>query len=81
MLLTMADQMGVRPAAIALAWLIRKPWVSSVIFGARSLEQLEANLRALSVVLSDDQMQRLDQISAPEWGYPYDFIRNTQSRW
>lgn len=69
------------PSAVALAWLLRKPEVSSVIFGARSVEQLEANVRASDVVLSDAQVTRLDEASAFEHGYPYDFMRGIQGRW
>jgi aryl-alcohol dehydrogenase-like predicted oxidoreductase len=69
------------PSSVALAWLLRKPEVSSVIFGARSVEQLEANVRASDVVLSDAQVTRLDEASAFEHGYPYDFMRGIQGRW
>lgn len=69
------------PSAVALAWLLRKPEVSSVIFGARSVEQLEANVRASDVALSDAQVTRLDEASAFEHGYPYDFMRGIQGRW
>lgn len=69
------------PAAVSLAWLLRKPCVSSVIFGARNLEQLDDNLRAAELELSDADVQRLDEASAFELGYPYSFIQNVQGRW
>src|SRR5262245_30546577 len=62
------------PAAIALAWVLRKPMVSSVIVGARSVEQLDENLKAADVELGDEDMERLDQASAFELGYPYNLI-------
>jgi aryl-alcohol dehydrogenase-like predicted oxidoreductase len=68
-------------AAVALAWLLAKPTVTSVIFGARSLEQLDANLKAADVKLSADAMQKLDDASAFDLGYPYQFIANIQKRW
>jgi aryl-alcohol dehydrogenase-like predicted oxidoreductase len=66
---------------VALAWVAQKPGVSSVIFGARTLAQLEDNLGAADLVLTDAQMKRLDDASAFEVGYPYDFIQSAQGRW
>jgi aryl-alcohol dehydrogenase-like predicted oxidoreductase len=62
------------PAQVALAWLLNKPTVTSVIFGARTVAQLDDNLAAAEVALSAEQVARLDQVSAFELGYPYDFI-------
>ena len=62
------------PAAVALAWLLAKPEVSSVIVGARTAQQLQENLRALEVKLSADDLKSLDEASRPAWGYPYNFI-------
>ena len=68
-------------SAVALAWLLAKPTVSSVIFGARSLEQLDDNLRAAELRLGPDEVQKLDAASAFDPGYPYKFISNIQKRW
>lgn len=68
-------------AQIALAWLIAKPVVSSVIFGARTNEQLHDNLRAATIELSADQERALDEASAFDLGYPYDFMQRVQGRW
>jgi aryl-alcohol dehydrogenase-like predicted oxidoreductase len=76
-----ADEKRTSPAAIALAWLLAKPTVTSVIFGARSIEQLDDNLKAADVRLSGDQVQKLDDASAFEVGYPYKFIASIQKRW
>lgn len=67
--------------AVALRWAIQRPAVTSVIFGARSLEQLDDNMKAAELRLSDDEMKRLDDASAYELGYPYAFMANVQSRW
>ena len=67
--------------AVALAWLIHKPQVTSVIFGARSIEQLEDNLKAAELKLSAEDLKRLDDASAFELGYPYEFITRIQPRW
>ncbi len=61
-------------AAVSLAWLLSKPFVTTIIVGARKLAQLEDNLKAAALKLSADEMKRLDEVSTPAWGYPYDFI-------
>ena len=69
------------PASVSLAWLLKQPQVTSCIFGARSLEQLEENVKATEVVLSDEQVARLTEASSFELGYPYSFMKNIQSSW
>lgn len=76
-----ATDTGSTVAQVALAWLLRKPTVTSVIFGARSVAQLDDNLKAAAVTLTEAQMETLDAASALDLGYPYDFIRRIQSRW
>lgn len=61
---------GVTPAAIALAWLLHKPGVTSVILGVRTMEQLRQNLAAAEVKLSAEEMARLDAVSATPVPYP-----------
>jgi aryl-alcohol dehydrogenase-like predicted oxidoreductase len=74
-------ELDATPAQLALAWLLRKPAVSSVIFGARSVAQLEDNLAAARLRISDEWMKRLDEASQFPLGYPYDFMQNIQGRW
>ena len=76
-----AAETGATPAAVSLAWLLAKPGVTSVIFGARSVAQLEANLPAAELTLSPAQLEALDVASAVAPGYPYDFIARIQGRW
>ncbi|HTM21185.1 MAG TPA: aldo/keto reductase [Kofleriaceae bacterium] len=76
-----AAELGASPAQVALAWLLTRPQVTSVIFGARTVDQVDDNLKAVDVALAAEQVQRLDEASKFELGYPYDFIRNTQNRW
>jgi aryl-alcohol dehydrogenase-like predicted oxidoreductase len=76
-----ADEIGATASQVALAWLLRKPTVSSVIFGARSLAQLAENVAAAALELPHSAMQRLDEASAIELGYPYDFMARVQGRW
>ena len=66
---------------MALAWLLRRPAVTSVIFGARSLEQLEDNLGAAELELPDAALDRLTEASDFPLGYPYDFMKRVQGRW
>jgi aryl-alcohol dehydrogenase-like predicted oxidoreductase len=79
--LEVARELGATPAQVSLAWLLRKPTVTSVIFGARSVEQLDDNLAAASLALTDAHMAALDEASGFELGYPYQFMSNVQKRW
>jgi aryl-alcohol dehydrogenase-like predicted oxidoreductase len=54
--------LGAAPAAVAVAWLLRNPTVSTTIVGAMTTEELRADLAALSVDLDDETATRLDQI-------------------
>ena len=65
-----AEAKGVSVAQIALAWLLAKPFVSSVIIGAKSAAQLADNIAATSVTLSADEMAELDKVSALPPEYP-----------
>ncbi len=70
-----AAEMGEPPSVVALAFLLQKPWVTSVVIGARRPAQLEENLRAASLRLPRSVIDELDRVSTPtSWGYPYDFI-------
>ncbi len=55
-------ELGEQPADVALAWLLRQPAVTAPIIGPRTVEQLNASLRALEMNLSDDALARLDAI-------------------
>jgi aryl-alcohol dehydrogenase-like predicted oxidoreductase len=67
-----AEARGVSMAQVALAWLVDRPAVTSVILGARTLEQLDDNLGAAQLHLSAEETARLDQASTPIVDdYPY----------
>jgi aryl-alcohol dehydrogenase-like predicted oxidoreductase len=66
-----ANGRGVPAAQVSLAWLLGRPAVASVIIGARTDEQLAANLGAADLVLSDDERGRLDDVSAQPLRYPH----------
>ncbi|GAB2674723.1 aldo/keto reductase [Saccharopolyspora gloriosae] len=62
---------GVSAAQISLAYLLRKPGVTSLVVGARKDEQLRDNLAAAEVQLSDEEFEQLEKISAPWLIYPH----------
>lgn len=67
-----AEGRGDTMAQVALAWVMQRPMVSSVILGARTLEQLEDNLGAADVQLSAEEIATLDAASDPGVGdWPY----------
>ncbi|SEM23872.1 Predicted oxidoreductase [Stigmatella aurantiaca] len=76
-----AAELKATPSQVSLAWLLRKRAVTSVIFGARNLAQLEDNLKAAELKLDDAQQKRLDDASALELGYPYEFMNRVMGRW
>jgi len=80
-LVAVAREIDRAPSQVALAWLLARPVVSSVIFGARTVAQLDENLGAGDLELSAEALARLDTASAPELGYPYDFIKNIDGAW
>jgi aryl-alcohol dehydrogenase-like predicted oxidoreductase len=67
-----ADARGVSMAEVALAWVTDRPGVTSTILGARTVEQLQANLRSEDLRLDHDERRRLDEVSeVPVGDYPY----------
>ncbi|HLH47380.1 MAG TPA: aldo/keto reductase, partial [Acidimicrobiales bacterium] len=67
-----AEARGASMAQVALAWVAARPAVSSVILGARTLEQLEDNLAAADLRLEPAEIDRLDAVSeVPVGDYPY----------
>jgi len=65
-----AQAHGVSPARIALAWLLSKPVVTTVIMGAKRVGQLQDNLAAIDLKLSEEELQALDAVSALPPEYP-----------
>lgn len=66
-----AKETGKTVPQIALNWLLRKPTVSTIIVGARDEEQLKQNIAAEGWRLTDEQISKLDEASAPVVPYPY----------
>jgi aryl-alcohol dehydrogenase-like predicted oxidoreductase len=72
----MAKAHGCSAARISLAWLLAKPVVTSVIIGAKRLDQLQDNLAAVELKLTHDELRQLDEVSAlapeyPGWMLPF----------
>jgi aryl-alcohol dehydrogenase-like predicted oxidoreductase len=69
-LVEIAEGHNVSAAQVALAWLLRRPGISSLVIGARTDEQLADNLRAAELVLSGEEVSRLEEVSRPSLPYP-----------
>jgi diketogulonate reductase-like aldo/keto reductase len=65
-----SEATGTSVARVALAWLLTRPFVTSIILGAKKMEQLVDNLSAAELRLSDDQVKVLDDASALPQEYP-----------
>ena len=70
-LVEVAESRGVSAAQVALAWLLARPGVTSVIVGARTDEQLADNLAAADLELTPDEHARLEAVSRPPLIYPF----------
>src|SRR3954447_26923289 len=70
-LVEIGEAHGVSAAQVALAWLLGRPAVTSLVIGARTDEQLADNLAAARLELSAEERARLDAVSAPPLLYPY----------
>jgi len=67
---------GCSPARLSIAWLLAKPVVTSVIIGAKRLDQLQDNLAAAELILTQDELRQLDEVSVlppeyPGWVLPF----------
>jgi aryl-alcohol dehydrogenase-like predicted oxidoreductase len=72
------------PARISLAWLLTKPVVTSVIIGAKRIDQLQDNIAAMDLKLSEEEIRVLDEVSAlppeyPGWMLPFQNANRLQS--
>ena len=69
-LIPMAKARNVSPATVSLAYVLSKPFVTSVIIGAKRIEQLHGNLAASDLKLTEDELKQLDRVSALPPEYP-----------
>jgi len=58
----LCKEIGEEPADVALAWVLENPVVTSPIIGPRTMEQLEENVRATEIELTEDILKRLNEI-------------------
>lgn len=77
---TVAEERSVAPATVAVAWLLARREVTSVILGARDEKQLAPNLAAADLSLTPAELARLDEVSKIDLGYPYAFIEAFSKR-
>ena len=73
-LVAVAKELGRTPAEVALAWVLARPGVASPIIGARTMEQLEQNVKALEVTIPPELNAKLDEASAIEPTFPQSFL-------
>ena len=70
-LVEVGEAHGVSAARVSLAWLLGRPGITSLIVGATKLSQLEDNLAAVDLELSDEEVARIEEVSRPVLHYPY----------
>nr|WP_254658043.1 aldo/keto reductase [Pleurocapsa sp. PCC 7327] len=73
---SIANELGRSPAQVALNWLRQQPGDIIPIIGSRKVSQIQDNLACLDFQLSPEQMQRLDEVSEIELGFPHDFLKS-----
>lgn len=71
---SIADDLNRSVAQIALRWLMQRPGVTTPIIGASKRHHLIDNLGAADFELNEEQMEKLNQVSQPQYPYPYGFI-------
>src|SRR4051812_46381698 len=67
---------GCSPARLSLAWFLAKPVVTPVIIGAKRLDQLQDNLAAVEITLTQDELRQLDEASALSPEHPGWMLRS-----
>jgi aryl-alcohol dehydrogenase-like predicted oxidoreductase len=70
-----ARELNTSPAAVAVAWVQRRPGVTSTIIGARHLAQLDANLESLDIALGENHSAALDALSTPALNFPAGMLK------
>lgn len=82
-LIEIAGDRDASPAQVALAWLLTRPGVASLVIGGRTIDHIRENLEAVHLMLSEEEITRLNWVSEPPLLYPYwhqlKFARDTFS--
>ena len=71
-----SDELGASMAAVALAWVRQQREVTSTIIGARTVQQLDANLASLELTIPDEHLAALDEATTPQLDFPADLLQN-----
>ncbi|MEC4815463.1 MAG: aldo/keto reductase [Scytonema sp. PMC 1069.18] len=74
------DEIGHSPSQVALAWIRAQNGIIIPIIGARKESQIKDNLACVDVTLSSEHLQRLNEVSKIELGFPHDFLQNDTIR-
>ncbi|MBN1380753.1 MAG: aldo/keto reductase [Deltaproteobacteria bacterium] len=72
--MAVADEIGATPSQVALSWVRQGPAVIVPLVGARTVEQLKDNLGCLDITLNEEQMERLNTVSAIIPGFPHNML-------
>ena len=75
-----AEEIGHTPSQVALAWLRHQSGVIIPIIGSRKVSQIKDNLACLDVTLTPEHLQRLNEVSQIEIGFPHDFLSSEMIR-
>ena len=79
-LLEISESIGAKPAQVALRWVLSQPAVTAVIVGSRNSEQFRENLDTADLVLAEDHLQRLTEVSQLPDRYPESMEKNMKER-
>ncbi len=71
---SVAEEIGCTPSQVAISWVRQQEGVVIPLIGARNLSQLRDNLGALEVELDGDHLQRLEEVSRIDLGFPHNFL-------
>lgn len=77
----LAERLETTVASVALAWVRQQELVTTTLIGARTVEQLDANLGSLTVEIPRDELARLDELTTPDLGFPFAFLQATALDW
>ena len=75
-----AEKMGVTSAQVAIRWAMQQQFISIPIVGARTAVQIGDTLEAANIVIPDELMVELNEVSAIEMGFPHDFLEGKAAR-
>lgn len=75
---SIANEIGCKPSTVAINWLRYQKGIVIPLVGARTIIQMEENMDCLNFTLTPKQIERLNNVSEIELGFPHDFYNKTQ---